>query len=88
MMWNWLASGLASGATLLLYDGSPFHPSPDALFDYADAEGMTLFGTSAKFIDAVKKAGLRPIEKHDLSSVRMIALDRLAARRRELRLRL
>jgi acetoacetyl-CoA synthetase len=72
MMWNWLASGLATGATLLLYDGSPFHPDGNILFDYADAERMTLFGTSAKFIDAVHKAGLRPIDTHDLSSLRMM----------------
>ncbi|WP_165801418.1 acetoacetate--CoA ligase [Kaistia algarum] len=72
MMWNWLASGLATGATLLLYDGSPFHPSGNILFDYADAERMTLFGTSAKFIDSVAKAGLRPIETHDLSSLAMM----------------
>ena len=51
MMWNWLVSGLASGATLLLYDGSPFHPDGNVLFDFADAEKMTYFGTSAKFID-------------------------------------
>ena len=49
MMWNWLVSALASGATLLLYDGSPFHPRPAVLFDYAEAERMTLFGTSAKY---------------------------------------
>ena len=72
MMWNWLVSGLASEATLLLYDGSPFAPSGDALFDYAQDERMTIFGTSAKYIDAVKKAGLRPRETHDLSSVRLI----------------
>ncbi len=72
MMWNWLASGLATGATLLLFDGSPFYPSGNALFDYAQAETMTIFGTSAKFIDAVKKAGLRPRDTHDLSSVRML----------------
>jgi acetoacetyl-CoA synthetase len=72
MMWNWLASGLATGATLLLYDGSPFHPDGNILFDYADAERMTLFGTSAKFIDAVHKAGLRPIETHDLASLQMM----------------
>ncbi len=53
MMWNWLVSALASGATLLLYDGSPFHPDGNVLFDFADETGMTLFGTSAKFIDAV-----------------------------------
>ena len=72
MMWNWLVSGLATGATLLLYDGSPFHPDGNVLFDYADTEGMTVFGTSAKFIDAVRKAGLRPRDTHDLKSVRML----------------
>jgi acetoacetyl-CoA synthetase len=70
MMWNWLVSGLAAGATLLLYDGSPFHPSERALFDFADAEGMTIFGTSAKYIDAVKKSGLQPRETHDLRTLR------------------
>ena len=73
MMWNWLVSGLACGATLLLYDGSPFYPDGNAIFDYAQAEKMTYFGTSAKFIDSVRKAGLRPIETHDLSSVRVIS---------------
>jgi acetoacetyl-CoA synthetase len=73
MMWNWLVSGLSCGATLLLYDGSPFYPDGNALFDYADAEGMTHFGTSAKFIDSVRKAGLRPITSHNLSSVRTIS---------------
>jgi acetoacetyl-CoA synthetase len=72
MMWNWLASNIAWGATLLLYDGSPFHPSGNVLFDFADAEKMTLFGTSAKFIDALNKAGLRPRDTHDLSSVQML----------------
>ncbi len=73
MMWNWLVSGLASGATLLLYDGSPFHPSGNVLFDFADAESMTYFGTSAKFIDSVRKAGLRPIDTHSLATVRTIS---------------
>ena len=73
MMWNWLVTGLASGATLLLYDGSPFYPDGNALFDFADAEKMTYFGTSAKFIDSVRKAGLRPISTHDLSTVRTIS---------------
>ena len=72
MMWNWLASGLATGATLLLYDGSPFHPDGNILFDYAAAEHMTMFGTSAKFIDSVHKAGLRPGETHDLSALKVI----------------
>ncbi|MEO9902627.1 acetoacetate--CoA ligase [Nisaea sp.] len=70
MMWNWLISGLASEATLLLYDGNPFHPDGNILFDYADAEKMTLFGTSAKYIDALNKSGLLPKETHDLSTVR------------------
>jgi len=69
MMWNWLATGLASGATLLLYDGSPFHPDGNVLFDFAEAEKMTYFGTSAKFIDTLRKSGLRPIDSHDLSTV-------------------
>ncbi|WP_163270140.1 acetoacetate--CoA ligase [Chelativorans alearense] len=73
MMWNWLVSGLASGATLLLYDGSPFYPDGNTLFDFAEAEKMTYFGTSAKFIDAVRKAGLEPATSHDLDSVRVIS---------------
>ncbi len=72
MMWNWLASGLATGVTLLLYDGSPFHPGPSVLFDFADAERMTVFGTSAKYIDALNKAGARPIDTHRLDSVETI----------------
>jgi acetoacetyl-CoA synthetase len=72
MMWNWLVTALASDATLLLYDGSPFHPDGNVLFDFADAHGMTLFGTSAKFIDAVNKAGLSPASSHRLSTVRTI----------------
>ncbi|WP_088344944.1 MULTISPECIES: acetoacetate--CoA ligase [Rhodomicrobium] len=72
MMWNWTVTGLASGATLLLYDGSPFHPGPEILFDYADAEGMNIFGTSAKYIDALKKAEARPRDTHRLNSVRMM----------------
>ena len=70
MMWNWLLSVLASEATVLLYDGSPFHPGPDTLFDFADATGMTLFGTSAKYIDAINKAGLEPARTHRLDTVR------------------
>jgi len=73
MMWNWLASALASGATLMLFDGAPFHNSPATLFDYAEDERFTFFGTSAKFIDAVKKAGYRPVDRHDLGALRTIA---------------
>jgi acetoacetyl-CoA synthetase len=72
MMWNWLVSGLASGATLLLYDGSPFVDRGRILFDFADAAGMTHFGTSAKFIDAVAKVGLKPKETHRLESLRAV----------------
>ncbi len=72
MMWNWLVSGLAAEATLLLYDGSPFASDNTILFDYADAEGMTHFGTSAKFIDAAAKFGLKPRETHSLASVRAL----------------
>jgi acetoacetyl-CoA synthetase len=72
MMWNWLVSALASDASLILFDGSPFHPSPRALFDLADQEGVTLFGTSPKYLDAVAKAGLAPIESHRLRAVRTI----------------
>jgi len=70
MMWNWLVSGLAAGATLLLYDGSPFVGRGNILFDYAAAEGMTHFGTSAKYIDALAKAGLEPARTHDLTALR------------------
>jgi acetoacetyl-CoA synthetase len=70
MMWNWLVSGLAAGAALVLYDGSPFHPGPEALFDLAESAGVTVFGTSARFLAAVEKAGVRPAQSHDLSRVR------------------
>ena len=73
MMWNWLVSALASGATLLLYDGSPFAPNGNVLFDYADAEKMTFFGASAKYIEAVRKSGLVPNESHSLLTMRTIA---------------
>jgi len=72
MMWNWLVTALASRATIVLYDGSPFHPDGGTLFDLADRAGITLFGTSAKFIDAVHKSGIRPRESHDLGTVRTI----------------
>ncbi len=72
MMWNWLVSGLAAGATIALYDGSPFHPNGNVLFDFADAGRMTVFGASAKFIDAVSKAGLEPMKTHRLDALRTI----------------
>jgi acetoacetyl-CoA synthetase len=72
MMWNWLVSGLASEATLLLYDGSPFIQRGRVLFDFAEAEGMTHLGTSAKFIDALAKTGLKPKDTHRLDKLRAV----------------
>jgi acetoacetyl-CoA synthetase len=72
MMWNWLASGLAAGATLLLYDGSPFHPDGNMLFDFAEQERMTQLGTSAKYIDQLMKTGIEPRRNHRLDSVRLL----------------
>ena len=73
MMWNWLVAGLAAGASLVLYDGSPFHPGPDRLFDVADRWGVTLFGVSAKFIEGAMKAGIAPVTTHSLDTVRAIS---------------
>jgi len=72
MMWNWLASGLASEATLLLYDGSPFIKRAGILWDFAEAERITHFGTSAKYIDAIAKINLKPRETHELSALRTV----------------
>ncbi len=72
MMWNWLVSGLVSGATLLLYDGSPFYPSGRVLWDFAERERCTHFGTSAKYLDALKKDGVCPDESHTLTDLRAI----------------
>lgn len=72
MMWNWLVSALASEATLLLYDGSPFYPSARILFDYAEAERMTVFGTSAKYIESLRKSGLEPAQTHNLPALSVI----------------
>ena len=71
MMWNWLASALACNATVLLYDGSPFHPGPEVLWTYAAEEKATLFGTSAKYIDALKTHGFSA-EAFDLANLRTI----------------
>jgi acetoacetyl-CoA synthetase len=72
MMWNWAVSGLASGATVVLYDGSPFHPKPDRLFDLIETENVSVFGTSAKFISAVENAGLEPGKSHDLGALKTL----------------
>jgi len=73
MMWNWLVSALASEAALVLYDGSPFYPDGEVLWRYAEDVDMTIFGTSAKYIDAMKNANLKPLDKFDLSALRSIA---------------
>jgi acetoacetyl-CoA synthetase len=72
MMWNWLVSALAAGATVVLYDGSPFHPEADHLWRIAEEEQVTLFGVSAKYLDACAKQGLRPVAERDLGSLRTI----------------
>ncbi len=72
MMWNWLASGLASGCTLLLYEGSPFYPDPGALFRFAQEESMTILGTSARYLASLESAGERPAEKYDLSALKAL----------------
>lgn len=72
MMWNWLVSGLALGASLVLFDGSPFHPGAERLIDLIDAENISLFGTSAKFIAALEKAGAKPRETHSLIRLKAI----------------
>ncbi len=73
MMWNWLVSGLASGAALLLYDGSPLYPDANVLWDYAEAERCTLFGTSAKYLDTLRKSHVIPLMNRELSSLRLVA---------------
>ena len=72
MMWNWLVSSLAVGAAVVLYDGHPFYPRPDALWQLAAAEGITVFGTSARYLAALEKAGARPGLFHDLSRLRAV----------------
>ena len=72
MMWNWLASGLARGAVVMLYDGSPFAPGPEVLWDYSEAERFTHFGTSAKYVDSLRKSGYRPGDTLALADLRTI----------------
>jgi acetoacetyl-CoA synthetase len=69
MMWNWLVSSLAVGATMVLYEGSPFYPSAAAMFDLVDEFGITVFGTGAKSISAWENAGLKPRESHQLNTL-------------------
>jgi acetoacetyl-CoA synthetase len=72
MMWNWLVSGLASESTLVLYDGSPFYPQPQSLLDMAQEEQVSVFGTSAKYIAALQKAGVKPRQSHQLPALHTI----------------
>ena len=72
MMWNWLVSALAVGTTIVLYDGSPFYPDGNAIFDVIDAEHITAFGTSASYIAALEKANIAPAKTHGLESLRTI----------------
>jgi acetoacetyl-CoA synthetase len=72
MMWNWLTTSLAVGATLVLYDGNPFHPGPDALWRMAQDEKITVFGTSAGYIAALKNAGVKPGKQFDLSPMKAL----------------
>ncbi|MGN7742354.1 acetoacetate--CoA ligase [Pseudomonas sp. 22526] len=72
MMWNWLVSALAVGATVLLYDGSPFHPAPEHLIDLIDQEGISVFGTSPKYLVALEKAGIEPRQSHSLASLKTL----------------
>jgi acetoacetyl-CoA synthetase len=72
MMWNWQVSGLASGATLVLYDGSPFYDDGHVLWKMAERERVTIFGTSAKYLSALEKAGIRPKEHYDLGRLRAV----------------
>lgn len=72
MMWNWMVSGLASRATLMLYDGSPFLRRGRVLWDYAEAENITIFGTAAKYIDAIAKLGHEPAVTHKLPHLKAL----------------
>jgi acetoacetyl-CoA synthetase len=73
MMWNWLASVPASGASIVLYDGNPAHPGPSRLWDLAADEGLDLLGVSAKYLDSIRSSGHRPADSADLSRLRTLA---------------
>ena len=72
MMWNWLVCSLSVGATAVLFDGSPFHPGPDALWQLAQDEGITVFGTSARYIGAIEQAGVQPAQTIKLPQLRAV----------------
>jgi acetoacetyl-CoA synthetase len=71
-MWNWLVSSLSLGGTIVLFDGSPFYPNANRMPDLIDAEDIAIFGTSAKFISALEKAGVKPKKSHTLSNLKSI----------------
>src|SRR3989442_12355176 len=73
MMWNWLLSSLAVGATVLLFDGSPTYPDAGAMWKLIADERVTIFGTSATYLNALRTAGVRPGREHDVSSLREIS---------------
>ena len=73
MMWNWLTCVLHHGLTIVLYDGSPMHPTSSRLFDIAEFEELTFMGVSAKYIDSSHKQGVKPIQTHQLPKLRTIA---------------
>ena len=72
MMWNWMVSGLSTGATLVIYDGSPFYDNGNILWDLAESEEITVFGVSAKYLSAQEKAGVKPEKNYDLSSIETV----------------
>ncbi|MCC5880956.1 MAG: acetoacetate--CoA ligase [Idiomarina sp.] len=72
MMWNWMVSGLALGAQLTLFDGSPFYPEPGRMMDLIDDEHITIFGTSAKYLSALEKAGVKPAQSHQLATLKSV----------------
>ncbi|MBT8070029.1 MAG: AMP-binding protein, partial [Gammaproteobacteria bacterium] len=72
MMWNWMVNGLATGATLVLYEGSPFYPGPEAMFNLIDSQAISVFGTGAKTISAWQKSGVKPRATHSLHSLKTI----------------
>ena len=72
MMWNWLVSSLALGATLVLFDGSPFYPNPSTLFDMTDELNISIFGTSARYLASAEQAGVKPMENNKLAALKSI----------------
>ena len=72
MMWNWLMSGLASGATLVLFDGSPTYPTADSLWQMAEEEQIAVFGTSARYLSSIEKIGVKPAQTYQLPKLRMV----------------